>query len=178
MLDGGTTVIDLALEQSAMADALILVTNAPSRFEFSDDEALQNEDEASKLQQEHEAAIQRGDLARAAEIEAHYWMIGPQLTTDQVDSTLRIRLCEMNQIALANKVAGLGREQPLPAWACTVFGRQDSRQEAIQALLVERIDRIMNALTRTAYIPGNFFWALPSIEGKPYLTPVQEKGIW
>lgn len=110
---GGTTIIDFALEHPEMVDALIPVASAPSGYEFSDGEDVDVDDEAMQLQQEHATAIQQGDLAKAAEIEANYWVAGVQRSAEQVDPTLRARMIEMNKIALANKLANQGSEQSL-----------------------------------------------------------------
>ncbi len=103
---GGATVIDFALENPQMVDSLILVTSALSGFEYI-------EDEAPEELGEHRAAIERGDIARAAELEANYWVVGPHRKPDQVDSTIRHRISEMNKIALPNQLSELGSEQTL-----------------------------------------------------------------
>lgn len=119
---GGTTIIDFALEHPEMVDAQILVACAPSGFEFLDDEAMDADGEAMRLQQEHESAIQQGDIAKAAEIETAFWVVGLQRTVEQVDPTLLARVNEMNKIALANKITNPDGEQLLEPPAITRLG--------------------------------------------------------
>ena len=109
---GGMTIIDFTLEHPEMVDALIPVACAPGGYQPSADD-LSDLGAVLQLQQELEATIQHGNLDRAAEMEANYWLTGPRRSVDEVDSTLRSRMNEMNRIALANEVAGLGKVQPL-----------------------------------------------------------------
>ena len=110
---GGTTIIDFALEHPEMVAALIPVASTPSGYEGSENEDAPPDDTALKLQAEHEAAIQRGDIAKAAEIEANYWVVGLRRPVEQVDPALRTRVNEMNRIALEHKVIDSGSEEPL-----------------------------------------------------------------
>jgi len=117
---GGSTIIDFALEHPEMVAALIPVASTPSGYEFGENDDVAPDDEAAKLQAEHEAAIQRGDITKAAEIEATYWTVGLRRSIEQVHPTLLARVNEMNRIALAHKVAVLGSEQALEP---TAIGR-------------------------------------------------------
>jgi 3-oxoadipate enol-lactonase len=103
---GGATIIDFALEYPQMVGALILVTSALSGFEYNDDEAPEELGE-------HRTAVERGDIARAAELEARYWVVGTHRKPGQVDSAILKRISEMNRIALPNQLSELGSEQAL-----------------------------------------------------------------
>ena len=109
---GGMTIIDFTLEHPTMVNALIPVSCAPGGYQPSAND-MSDLGPVLKLQQEHEAAIKRGDINRAAELEANYWLTGPHRSIDQIDATILTRMNEMNKIALKNKVAGLGKELPL-----------------------------------------------------------------
>lgn len=110
---GGSIIIDFALEHPEMVAALIPVASTPSGYESSENNDVPPDDAALKLQAEHEAAIERGDLSKAAEIEAMYWTVGLRRPIKQVDPALLARVHAMNSIALAQKVAALGSEQAL-----------------------------------------------------------------
>lgn len=110
---GSATAIDFTLEHPEMVDALIAVTSNISGFEFSDDEL-------PELYQEHVAALERGDITRASEAEAQYWLCGPQRMLEQVDAHILERLSAMNVIALTNKTSEQENEQQLEPPA---FGR-------------------------------------------------------
>lgn len=103
---GSATAIDFTLEHPETVAALIAVTSGISGFEFSDNEPL-------ALYQEHIGAIERGDIARASEVEAQYWLCGPQRTLEQVDAHILARVSEMNVIALTNKTSEQENEQQL-----------------------------------------------------------------
>ena len=102
---GGSTLIDFALEHPESVSALILVACAPHGHEFAG--------EAPKQWDDMVAAFKQGDFARAAELEVQIWVDGPHRTPDQVDSTIRERVREMDVIALANEASNLGSESAL-----------------------------------------------------------------
>jgi pimeloyl-ACP methyl ester carboxylesterase len=109
---GGMTIIDFALEHPTMVDALIPVSCVPEGYEPTADD-MPDLGSVLKMQQEHVAAIQRGNLQHSSELEANYWLTGPRRSTEQIDPTILTRMHAMNIIALTNKVAALGKEQPL-----------------------------------------------------------------
>jgi pimeloyl-ACP methyl ester carboxylesterase len=106
---GGATSIDFALEHPEMVDALLSIDCVPGGFQPT----AAHSDEIMKLLQEHQGAIKRGDIEKASEIEADYWLTGPQRTIGRIDPVLLARSRAMNVIALKNKLANLGSEQPL-----------------------------------------------------------------
>ena len=101
---GGAAVLDFALEHPRMVSALVLVASAPGGYRFEGDPPPQWD--------EMVAAFKQGDFARAAELEVQIWVDGPQRKPEQVDSTVRARVQEMDMIALANEAKKLGEEQP------------------------------------------------------------------
>lgn len=103
---GGTTVIDFALEHPAMAAALIPVCSTPSGHQFTG--------EPPRQLNEVIAAFDAGKLERASELEVQIWVDGRQRSPNQVPAAIRDRVREMNLIALRNDAADVGGiNQPL-----------------------------------------------------------------
>jgi pimeloyl-ACP methyl ester carboxylesterase len=101
---GGKTVMDFTLEHKHMTTALVLVASALGGFEFVGEQPRQ--------WKELERADEAGDIERVNELELQIWVDGPQRTPQQVDSSLRERVREMNRIALSAP-QDLSLEQPL-----------------------------------------------------------------
>ena len=112
---GGAVAIDFTLAYPNMVDALVLADSNISGFEFSNDEP-------PELYKEHTAALERGDIARAAQVEAQYWVCGVQRTIEQVDARIIERVAEMNVIPLTNKVDEQENEQSLDPLAISRLG--------------------------------------------------------
>ncbi len=102
---GGTTIIDFALEHPEMVRSLIPVCSTPSGYQLSGDPPPQ-------LQAVNEA-MDANDFERAAELEVQIWVDGLHRTPDQVRGDVRDRVRAMNVIALRNEATGLGEFQQL-----------------------------------------------------------------
>jgi pimeloyl-ACP methyl ester carboxylesterase len=105
---GGLISIDFALEHPERVSALVLVASALGGFPFS------GEDTAPWG--ELEAAIERGDLDRANEIELRIWVDGEGRAPDQVDPAVRELVRDMNRIALAAPDPGEAARLDPPAY--------------------------------------------------------------
>lgn len=91
----GEMMLDVALEHPEIVSALIVVSAVPSGFELRG--------EPPRYLLEMMAAIERGDLARASELQNRIWIDGPFRQPQEVNPTVRQRATEMNQIVLANE---------------------------------------------------------------------------
>ena len=109
---GGRIAIDMTLAHPERVRALVLVANAVTG-------APENDAPWSPLVQsridEYEAAEKRGDQAAVNEIEAQFWLDGPEQPTGRVSGPLRDLFLAMNAIALANGSPGDVIE-PSSAW--------------------------------------------------------------
>lgn len=101
---GGETILDIALERPEMVSGLIVVSTVPSGFE------LQGEPPQHLM--EMLAAVERGDLALASELQMRIWVDGPFRQPEQVDPLVRQRAAEMNRSALAKGPWGLAVAPP------------------------------------------------------------------
>jgi pimeloyl-ACP methyl ester carboxylesterase len=80
-----------------MVSALLPVSAVPGGFEF------QGEPPSEML--DMMAAVQQGELERAAELEIHLLVDGPFRQPEQVDSLVRQRAAEMNRVAIKRNFA-------------------------------------------------------------------------
>ena len=108
---GGGIALDFALEYPEMVDALVLAASGLGGFQWSD--ALKQD------WAEEDAALEAGDLARAAEINLRMWVDGPARTPDEVDPAVRARVREM---LLAASHADDGEQQRLEPPAIARLG--------------------------------------------------------
>lgn len=113
---GGVLAMDLALSHPSRVKAVVMVDSAPSGLEL-DVPTLSKFGEAEK-------AFEAGDLDRVAEIETQIWFDGMGRTPEQVNPTMRKLLLEMNRLALAHEVKGLGKR--LPNTEVPAFDRLES----------------------------------------------------
>jgi 3-oxoadipate enol-lactonase len=79
--------IDFALAHPGMVKALVLGAPNVSGYAFSDD--------VQRFGVEEEAALSRGDLAGATELNLRMWVDGPHRTPDEVSPVVRERVREM-----------------------------------------------------------------------------------
>ncbi len=100
---GGATVIEFALENPRMVEALVLVGSALGGFDF-DGGPPEEWDELV-------AADEAGDLERVSELEIRMWVDGPRRGPDAVDPAVRDLVREMNLIALQNEALEIGEER-------------------------------------------------------------------
>ncbi|MDQ3250722.1 MAG: alpha/beta hydrolase [Actinomycetota bacterium] len=104
---GGGAVLDFALEYPQRVGSLVLVGSAVGGFGPDFDPPAQWD--------ELVAAEEAGDLELVSELEVGIWVVGPERSPDDVDSSVRDLVWEMNLIALQNEAAGLGEEwEPEP----------------------------------------------------------------
>lgn len=111
---GGGACMNFALEYPDRADALIMVGSAPGGFSY-------DEWSPSPLDEETEAAHEKGDLERANELEMRIFVDGKGRTPDQVNPALRQKVYDMNMIALRNEKM-LGSDVPPPTSAAERIG--------------------------------------------------------
>jgi pimeloyl-ACP methyl ester carboxylesterase len=111
---GGGACMDFALDYPDRADALIMVGSAPGGFAY-------DEWSPSPLDEEMEAAYQKGDLERVNEIGLRIFVDGKGRTPDQVSPALRKKVYDMNMIALRNEGL-LGKDVPPPTPAAKRIG--------------------------------------------------------
>lgn len=97
---GGCTILDFALAYPQRVRSLSIVTSTPNGYEF------RRQDDASQaMLAAHVAAVRAGNTRDAADLEARYWVTGPRRAVEEVPASLLKRVCAMNRIAMANKVA-------------------------------------------------------------------------
>jgi 3-oxoadipate enol-lactonase len=106
---GGGACMNFALEYPDRADALIMVGSGPNGFAYP-------EWQPSALDEEMDAAYQKGDLERVNELSMQIFVDGKGRTADQVNPAFRQKVYDMNRIALENMKA-LGSDLPLPVSA-------------------------------------------------------------
>lgn len=111
---GGGACMNFALEYPERAAALIMVGSAPVGFAY-------DEWSPSPLDEEAEAAYERGDLERVNELEVQLFVDGAGRAPDQVNPALRKKVYDMNMIALRNANL-LGKDVPLPVSAAERIG--------------------------------------------------------
>ena len=80
---GGSAAIDFAVTHSEMVASLVLVAAGVSGYDGPADRWLE---EQEALQ---ETAVQRGDIAAAAELDLRIWLAGPGRRIEEMDSGLR-----------------------------------------------------------------------------------------
>jgi 3-oxoadipate enol-lactonase len=103
---GGGACMNFALDYPDRADALIMVGSAPRGFAYE-------EWSPSPLDEEIEAASEKGDLERVNELEIQIFVDGKGRTPNQVNPALRQKVYDMNMIALRNEKL-LGKDVPSP----------------------------------------------------------------
>ncbi len=156
---GGGAVFDFALEYPQRAGNLVLVGSAVGGFGPDFD--------PPKEWDELVAADEAGDLELVSELEVGIWVVGPERSPDEVDSSVRNLVWEMNLIALRNEAAGLGEEwEPEPPAAdrlpdvqaptLLIVGDEDQPRVFAAADLLEK--EIPNArkvvMHGTAHVPN------------------------
>ncbi len=102
---GGGACMNFALEYPDRADALIMVGSGPGGFAYP-------EWSPSPLDEEMEAAFEKGDLERVNEVAMKIFVDGKGRTPEQVNPALRKKVYDMNMIALRNEKL-MGKDMPL-----------------------------------------------------------------
>ena len=101
---GGTIILNFALEYPAMVEALVVASSSPQGLDLDMPTSLPFAD----LQ----AAIVANDWARFLELSAQIWFDGEGRTPDQVDSQARNRLLAMYRRRLQLSRVDQGKEKP------------------------------------------------------------------
>jgi len=101
---GAKTIVDFTLEHPELTSAIVLVAPALSGFSFTG--------ELPPQAQQLEVAENAGDIEQVNELELQIWVDGPHRTPEQISSTVRERVREMNLIALKTP-EDVGDEQAL-----------------------------------------------------------------
>ena len=108
---GGGLAMDFALTYPSRVKALIMVDSGPNGLDL-------DVPSPSKFA-EAEKAFESGDLDLVAEIETQIWFDGIGRKSNQVNSTMRKLLYEMNRVALFHEAKELGKRLPnteIPAY--------------------------------------------------------------
>lgn len=92
---GGSTALDLTLEHPAMVDVLVMEASGIRGIKFNG--------EYPALEDELEAALKAGDIARSAELAARIFLAGEGRTLEQIDPALLASFMDMVTIALNNE---------------------------------------------------------------------------
>jgi pimeloyl-ACP methyl ester carboxylesterase len=111
---GGGACMNFALEYPERADALIMVGSAPGGFTY-------DEWSPSPLDEEMDAAYEKGDLARVNDLAVQIFVDGKGRTPDQVNPALRQKILDMNRVALRNETL-MGKDVPPPVSAAKRIG--------------------------------------------------------
>jgi len=156
---GGGLIMDFALTYPKMVGALVMVGATPSGYDYTG--------EPPTLWTELVDAFKKGDLDRTAELGVRLFVVGLERTPDQVDARIRNLVLDMQQIALRNEKAGLGKAKPAQLTAVEhlaeiiaptliIVGDQDEAivREAGEKMVAEMPAAQMVVLKDTAHLPN------------------------
>lgn len=112
---GGTVALDFTLAVPQRVRSLVMVGSTPSGFEF------QGED--PPIWEELLAAFKAGDIEKTAELDIQLWVDGWQFRpAGSAPAPVREKVREMDKIALANEMKGIGQEKTAEAKAVNRLG--------------------------------------------------------
>lgn len=158
---GGRVALEVAVAQPERIEKLVLMDPGGPGGEWSE--------ETQAGWEEEEAALERGDIDAAVEVNLRMWVDGPHRSPSEVDADVRARVGEMQRrsIELQMPVYETAREELLvpdladrvgEVSAPTLILTGDEDRDDIQALanrLAERIpDAQRTSIPRTAHIPS------------------------
>lgn len=89
---GGSVAMETAIGRPDLVSRLVLVAPGLRGFEMSD--------ETKAGWEEEEAALERGDVDAAVEVNMRMWVDGPSRAPDEVDPELRAKVAEMQRRAI------------------------------------------------------------------------------
>jgi 3-oxoadipate enol-lactonase len=157
---GGRIALDLALERPDTVRALVLVSSALGGYRMS--EAL------DAFEAEIEAAMEAGDIPRAAEVDLRVWVDGPNRRPGQVNPEVRERARVMAEhvyevipqqsrdaVPMPPETPALQRLTEIAVPTLVIVGDQDQPDTlAIANLLVDKIPNARKVVMRdTAHLP-------------------------
>jgi pimeloyl-ACP methyl ester carboxylesterase len=102
---GGEAVMDIALEHPERVSALIVASGTPSGFEM--------QGAPPRYVMEMMEAAQQGDVERTSDLQIRIWVDGPLREPEQVDSSVRQRVMEMNRIPVKQGTFFTADAQPI-----------------------------------------------------------------
>jgi pimeloyl-ACP methyl ester carboxylesterase len=125
---GGRVVLEVALARPDLVDRLVLVAPGLPGHDWSE--------EVTSGWKAEEAALERGDLDAAVEVNLRTWVDGPRRRPDEVDPAVRALVGEMQRLAF---------ELQLPTW-----------EQADEALLVpDAAERLGEVAVPTLVLVGD-----------------------
>ena len=152
--NGGRIAIDFAIAFPEMVDKLVLVAPGMGGFDYPGD------DYADGLEREVQEAMEAGDIAQAAELEARLWVDGPKRRPEDVNRAFRERalafiretleIPEGEGIGSMLEPRAVGRLEEIQAETLILFGDQDVKQ--LEAVARELDERVTNS--RLLIMPG------------------------
>lgn len=161
---GGATAIDFALEHSEMVTALVLVGSGVSGL----NDPNQLSAEAIKHWTELISLVQKGDVERAREMDAQFWIDGPSRDAAKVDSAYRNRARQLHRENFSIerfarqeeplKPPAIGRLREVTAPTLVVIGDNDSED------LVKLADRFAAEIPNAKLATIRNAAHLPSLE--------------
>lgn len=158
---GGRVALEVAVAQSERIEKLVLMNPGGPGADWSE--------ETQAGWEEEEAALERGDIAAAVEVNLRMWVDGPHRLPSEVDADLRTRVGEMQRRAfeLQLPVYETAREELLvpdlaervgEVRAPTLVLTGDEDRDDILALANKLAERIPGAqrtsIPRAAHIPS------------------------
>jgi 3-oxoadipate enol-lactonase len=125
---GGRVALEVAVAHPERIENLVLMNSGLPGHEWSE--------EVQTGWAEEEAAVERGDLDAAVEVNLRMWVDGPHRSTSEVDADVRARVGEMQRRAF---------ELQVPVW-----------EDATEELLVPDVaDRLGEVRARTLVLTGD-----------------------
>lgn len=105
---GGAVALDFTLAYPERVSGLVLCAPNVGGYELSTEELI-------GFWTAEEAALERGDIEAATELNVRLWVDGPQRQPEQVDAAVRERVCDMQRQAFMLPVPeGIEEQELLP----------------------------------------------------------------
>jgi pimeloyl-ACP methyl ester carboxylesterase len=124
---GGRVALELAFAHPERVSALVLIAPGLRDYDWSE--------EVTRFGEEEEAAVDRGDLDAAVELNLRLWVDGPRRGPGAVDPAVRAFVGEMQRDAFRVQLAAFA-EDPPPGPEEPLEGFDPSRVEAPTLVLV------------------------------------------
>lgn len=158
---GGSVAMETTIARPDLVSRLVLVAPGLRGFEMSE--------ETKAGWDEEEAALERGDVEAAVEINMRMWVDGPSRSPDEVDPELRAKVAEMQRraIEIYLQAGEEGEHQPLvDDWGSrlaeisvptlVIVGELDRREmlEIAERLEAEIANARRETIAGTAHVPS------------------------